>query len=148
MKALKKIAPNLRNIKKENIFRVPEGYFEEFPGRMMERITRQEERQQIVHPFRRFFRRPLAVAAAIMVFAILGYLSIRYLISDGVNQQVSSQEIAEYIEYYASDLDEEFYYEVLDEIDVDETADQGYDEIVIDYLLDQGVDYQSIIENL
>ncbi len=148
MKALRKIAPNLWKIKKENIFRVPDGYFEEFPGKMMERITQQEERQQIVHPLRRLFHRPLAVAAAIMVFAILGYLSIRYLMSDGVNQQLSSQEIAEYIEFYTSDLDEGLYYEVLDEIDVDEPADSGYNEIVIDYLLDQGVDYQSIIENL
>lgn len=96
----------------------------------------------------RFFKPPLAIAAAILVFAILGYLSIRYLFSDGVNQELSPQEIAKYIEYYSSDLDEGLYYEVLNEIEVDETVDIDYEEIIIDYLLGQDVDYQSIMENL
>ncbi len=148
MKALKNIAPNLSKIKKENVFRIPDGYFEEFPGKMMERINHQEERQQVVHPVRRLIRSPLTIAASIVVFAVLGYLSVRYLMSDGINQQLSSQEIAEYIEYYASDLDEGVYYEVLDEMAPEETEDQEYNEIMIDYLLDQGIDYQSIIENL
>ena len=133
---------------KENVFRAPDGYFEEFPGKLMEQIAHQGDRQEILGPLRRFLKPPLAIAAAILVFAILGYLSIRYLFSDGVNQEFSSQEIAEYIEYYSSDLDEGLYYEVLDEIEVDETVDIDYEEIIIDYLLDQGIDYQSIMENL
>ncbi len=148
MKELNKIAPNLSKIKKENVFRVPDGYFEEFPGKLMERIGHQGDRQEILRPLQRFFKPPLAIAAAILVFAILGYLSIRYLFSDGVNQELSPQEIAEYIEYYSSDLDEGLYYEVLDEIEVDETVDIDYEEIIIDYLLGQDVDYQSIMENL
>ncbi len=148
MKELNKIAPNLSKIKKENVFRVPDGYFEEFPGKLMERIGRQGERQKVLPPYRRLFKSQFAIAAAIVVFAVLGYLSIRYFVPDGVNRKLSPQEIAEYMEYYASDLDEELYYEVLDEIEAEETADHEYEDLVIDYLLDHDIDYQSIMDNL
>jgi hypothetical protein len=148
MKELKKIAPALSKIKKENIYRVPEDYFKQFPVKMMERIGKQGERQRTGHAFRRFFKPQLAIAAAILAFAILGYLSVRYLFSDGANAELSPQEIAEYFEYYSSELDEGLYYEVLDEMEVDEPDDREYDEIIIDYLLDQGIDYQLIMENL
>jgi hypothetical protein len=145
---LKKIAPTLSKIKKENIYRVPEGYFEEFPMKMMERIGKQGERQQTKLTFRRFFKPQLVIAAAILAFAILGYLSVRYLFSDGIDPELSTQEIAEYFEYYSSEFEEELYYEVLDEMEVDEPDDHDYNEIIIDYLLNQGIDYQLIMENL
>ena len=148
MKEFKKTAPKLSQIKKENVFRVPDGYFEEFPGKMMERIARKEEGQQVPGLYRRLFKTRFAIAAAILAFALLGYLSLTYLFPDGSNQELSSQEIAEYIEYYASDLEEGVYYEVLDDIDVEKTVNHEYEEIIIDYLIDQGIDYESIIENL
>lgn len=148
MKKLKKTAPILSQIKRENVFRVPDGYFEEFPGKMMQRIGNEGERQQVIRPGRKLFKPQFAVAAAILAFAVLGYLSLRYLFTDSTNQELSPQEIAEYIEYYASDLDEGLYYEVLDDIEVDESANREYEKLVIDYLIDQGIDYASIIENL
>jgi len=115
---------------------------------MMERIAGQGERQQVPGSSRNLFKTHFAIAAAILVFALLGYLSLTYLFPDGSNGELSPREIAEYIEYYASDLEEGFYYEVLDDIGVEDKVDHEYEEIIIDYLIDQGIDYQSIIENL
>ena len=72
MNELKNIAPNLSKVKKENFFRIPDGYFEEFPGKLMERIGRQGERQKVLPPYRRLFKSQFAIAAAIVVFAVLG----------------------------------------------------------------------------
>ena len=57
-------------------------------------------------------------------------------------------EIAEYVDYYSSELDESMYYELLDEINEEESTQNNFDEMVISYLVDQGIDFQTIVEEL
>lgn len=148
MKDLNKITPNLSKIKKENPFRVPDQYFEELPGAIMERMKDAKYGQQRGYRLWTSFRPHLAIAATIIVFVIISYASVKLLFSDSTDQEFSSLEIAEYIEYYSSDLDEILFYEVLDDIQEQELNAADYEEVIINYLLDQDIDFQSIVEVL
>ena len=141
-----KTVPRLSKIKKENVFRVPGGYFEELPRRVQEAIKKDKAEVQPSW-FRAYLRLHPGMAAAILGFAVIGYVAVRFLITDPVTNELSSGEVAEYVEYYASELEEGMLLEIIDDIQTDVTDDE-YDELMINYLLDQDIDYRSIIEEL
>lgn len=85
---------------KENPFNVPEGYFERFTERLMERM--EEERRHKTAPVLRITQRTLAVAAVLVLFLSIG----TYMILKNPDKSESSSS-----PYFAVTLDdlEEFY---------------------------------------
>ena len=148
MKDLEKTGPNLSKVKSQNAYRVPENYFEEFPRKLMERLEGEDSSKRTTKYIWTYFKPHLAIAATILAFAIISYTTVQLFFSDGSTSEFSNMEIAEYVEYYSSELDESMYYELLDEIHEEETTQNNYDEMVIRYLVDQDIDFQTIVEEL
>ncbi|UCG28608.1 MAG: hypothetical protein JSV24_04420 [Bacteroidales bacterium] len=134
-------------IRKENAFRVPDNYFEELPRKIQDAVSKDKGWGKQQSRFRIVFKLHPGLAAAILGFAIIGYFTIRSLITDPSKGELSSGEIAEFFEFYSSELDEGMLFEVLDDIRPD-TTDDGFNELMINYLLDHDIDYRSIIEEL
>jgi hypothetical protein len=63
-------------------FRVPDGYFEQFPAKMLERIRELEEEAIPVRTMGNWVKLRVAVAAAILVLALVSYPLIRLLSPD------------------------------------------------------------------
>lgn len=64
---------------RENPFRVPEGYFDSFPDRLKDRISRLEEDQVPVRKLPGSARFRIALAAAIIGLALISYPLFRLL---------------------------------------------------------------------
>lgn len=142
------ISPRLTKIKRRNPYSVPENYFEELPGRIQEAIHVQKETEP-VKPFAfRFIRPQLAIAASIIIFAMLGYLGYKSIYSYKSSIELTSGEIAEYVEYYSSEIDEDLFIELLDENKLPKANFSDLSDEIITYLIDESIDYQSIVEQL
>jgi len=67
---------------KSNPFRVPEGYFETFAGRLQQRIREEEAARIPVRRLRNPDRLRIAIAAAVIMLALVTYPLIRVVTSD------------------------------------------------------------------
>jgi hypothetical protein len=100
--------PEIRNLpegmKKDQPFSVPEGYFANFPSRIMDRLS--NEKKQPVHLKKSRILKPwLAMAAALAAIILVGYLIIRFNNNEGKTEQI--QDYADVIDYYIYDFDDE-----------------------------------------
>lgn len=75
----------LREIQEEPSFRVPEGYFEHFPERVMNRIRAEESAPQV----RGFFKHSQKIAAVLAGFILLSLAAYLYLNSPVKDKQLS-----------------------------------------------------------
>ena len=148
MKESKNISTMLSRSRKKNSFQTPENYFEEFPKRLMERLDSRSAQTGDPRSVWLYVKPRLAIAATILAFALIGYTSVKLITRERPASEFSGMEIAEYIEYYSSELDESMYYEVLDELYDEESNDPGLNDVIIDYLVDQDIDYLTLIEEL
>lgn len=67
---------------KSNPFRVPEGYFETFAGRLQQRIREEEAARVPVRRLRNPDRLRIAIAAAVIMLALVTYPLIRVITSN------------------------------------------------------------------
>lgn len=133
----------LEDIHKENIFKVPDNYFEDLPGRLEQRIA--EDRKSIkLIPVRKIIN--WAAAAAILVFGLYGItrLGDQPLTVDQILSEVPTEELIDYL--VESDMSTE---ELLENIDIsiiannddplpdDLISTEPIDEKTIDELLDE-----------
>ena len=118
MNELKKIAPELSKIKKENPFRVPENYFEDFSTRLQLKLE-EEKRGSTKNHSRiiQFIKPALSLAAGFALIFMLAYWPLKTLTP---NQQASNivTETDESDMLYASlveGMDENSFYAMLDD---------------------------------
>ncbi|MCK4631296.1 MAG: hypothetical protein KAT40_07620, partial [Bacteroidales bacterium] len=91
----------------------------------------------------------LALAAAILGFALIGYTGFRYFINRNSNSQISNQEIAEYMDFYSNDVDNTLIMELLEEQEQQHVeTDDDLSEEIIDYLLNENIDIYTIANHL
>lgn len=118
MKELEKIAPELSKIKKENPFRVPENYFEDFSARLqmklesekMEAPKKQSKVIQILKP-------ALTMAAGFALLFTLAYWPLKLItpgqLADNTNIEIDTNEML-----YANmveGIDQNSFFALLDE---------------------------------
>jgi hypothetical protein len=118
MDELKKIAPELSKIKKENPFRVPENYFEDFSARLQERLEAEKagvpkNQNRIIQ----FLKPALGLAASFTLIFMLAYWPLKTLTP---NKQASNivTETDENEMFFASlveGMDENSFYAMLDD---------------------------------
>lgn len=142
---MKEIANELPGAEKKNNFSVPDGYFDEFPLRMQEKIHQQRERY--VFSLTDLFRKPAYVVAfaAVLLLLISIPLSLSIVNRQQMNQQIAYHEI-EMAELDYFDISEEMLIEALSangEIAI-EIIDET-DQEIMDYVLDN-VDYSTILD--
>ena len=137
----------LKDIPKENPFRVPAGYFEDLTGRVITAtsgIEPAEENKTIVRRLRPY----LAVAASVAILAVIGYTAF-YLFSSKSRSQVQMVlTLNEINTNYINDIDlltlEE---KVADSGTFDRVPEINSNEI-IDYLISENIDILDIYEQL
>ncbi len=130
-------------------FRVPEGYFEQLPGRVMEEI-RSGEKDRVTESKPALLRiNPVfAMAAAVIAFAVIGYFFVQYLHTSDT-PAVMSDHIVSYSSL-PDDINEDVLYEYIEK----ENISAGFSVIdedsgtIIDYLMDEGVDESLLAQQL
>ena len=144
MEDLSKIAPNLSKIKKENNFKVPDNYFDDFPSIVQEKVTTRSS--SFVSRFLFFILKPQFIAT----FSILVIFFVTYSILNTHKETniLSSNDIAEYFEQNQSDYDEDLLIDVIvndPNIDISNNTDN---DVIIDYLIDNDIDYSTLVNAL
>lgn len=137
----------LEEIGKDNIFKVPEKYFDELPMRIQSRIKTRNE-PALMPSFNWNLAVKLAVPAIMLIVAILLAVFVNknetYKDADTILAEVSTEDMIAYLQ--ASDisldeiLDEIQYTDIDDEFsdqtllfDENELTDELFDEIILDY---------------
>ncbi len=138
--------PNQTN--KQDMFGVPESYFSDLPGRILETIEAKiPGEEKSVRTWDRF-KPALLVAASILGFLIITYTGQKLLRAEKESNLISSLDVIEYIDYYSLEFGEEL---LLNNIDMDvldsDLAKNETDEI-IEYLLQEGIEELTIYNEL
>ena len=137
-------------IKKENPFRVPDNYFDNLPEKIQVNIH--AGKKTISMPVTRiidYIKPHLALTAAILGFALIGYTGFRYLINRNSDSQIRNREIAEYMDFYSNDVDNTLIIELLEEQEQQSIeTDEDLSEEIINYLLNENIDIYTIANQL
>ena len=129
---------------KKDIFRVPDGYFDHLPGRVMERVRKEGvSGSTAVVPLRQRVSRLLVAAAAVVLLFIVSYSLLRR--ERNVPDNKAGNGVTAYV--WSGDVDEQTLYEFLEREDILPEACPASDEdAVIDYLVSEGVDESLLAE--
>ena len=142
-------------IKKGNPFKVPEGYFDTLTERTMSAISKSREEEDAVteteRPVRRITLKPyLALAAAILGFAVISTVMVRVLTGDRAaaeSETVSSL----YADLAAEELDTymiEYELSQTDQVEITGDGQAVSSDVIIDYLMTEDIDLNDIYELL
>lgn len=135
----------LEDLNKDNIFKVPDNYFENFPDRLKKRIEEREKHKKVPMIRLRTIIH-MAAAAVILIFAIYGITSINKNNPsiDQLLSEISSEELVNYL--LESEISTDEFLESLDASIIASTEDPISDEFIpyepldeetIDDLLDE-----------
>jgi hypothetical protein len=137
----------LKDMEKQNPFKVPEGYFEELPARIITAtsgIVPGEVKKSKIYRLRLY----LAVAATVAVMAIIG-LTALYLSSSGRKNQIPVDfTITELNRNYINDIDLFTLEEKVADTDPFERAPEVSSNEIIDYLISENINILDIYEQL
>lgn len=142
-------------IRKSNPFKVPEGYFDTLTERTMSAIHNSRGEEDAVtkseKPVRRISLKPfLALAAAILGFALITTVTVRIMTGDRASSEYQAGNII-YADLVAEELDT---YMIENELSQTEMVDiTGAEktistDIIIDYLMTEEIDLNDIYELL
>ncbi len=137
-------------LKKENPFRVPDKYFDNLPEKIQANIhVRKKATGMPVTRIIDFLKPHLALAAAILGFALIGYTGFRYFINRNSDSQIRNREIAEYMDFYSNDFDNTLIMDLLEEQEQQSIeTDDDLSEEIINYLLNENIDIYTIANQL
>jgi len=127
-------------------FKAPDGYFDQFPERLQARMQEEKQRSWMDKTYR-LIRPQLAIAAIIIGFVAISYTGIRIILNDNTAEP-TIMEIADVLDDYLYDMDDEFLISMLveEEIDID-WINGGYEsEDIMDYLMEEEMDYTDLID--
>jgi len=142
-------------IKKDNPFKVPEGYFDTLTERTMSAIRKSGDGEDAVteteRPVRRISLKPfLALAAAILGFAVISTVMVRVVTGDRAaaeNETGSSL----YADLAAEELDTymiEYELSQSEPVDITGNGQVVSSDVIIDYLMTEDIDLNDIYELL
>lgn len=145
------ILKKLDQIKNNDQFKVPEGYFDRLSGNIMNRIkedeagTIAEETSGKTSPKRSVIylvRNQLAIAASFAALFLLAYTAIKIIVPQSPKLQLSENEIIASLEAEIHDIDEVLLYDLAyentpaQEVETFELSEQE----IMDYLMEEGAD--------
>jgi len=117
MKELEKIAPELSKIKKENPFRVPENYFDDFSARLQVKLEAEENAVPVKkNNIIRYLKPALGLAAGFALVFSLAYWPLKTLTPDRtVENNVQEMNVNDMLFASAVEgIDESSFYELLE----------------------------------
>ncbi len=151
MDDLKNNTPELSKIKKETPFRVPSGYFEDFPARIHARLEGEdnvlpEQKKGII----RYLKPALGLAASFALIFMLVYWPLSTFLPEYLadkNTPVEQEtEIDAYMPYFEK-IDENSFFAIIVEMvsENDTTVEKFNDEELLSYLSANVSDYELYI---
>jgi len=133
----------IEDIPKDGMFNVPEGYFENFTGRVMQKVEALTPDTRPARTIPLKSRRVLLVAASIAGFIILSFAGYRALHIKHENNLLSQADTYEIVDYYASDFEENILIGNLPET---KPASETESDAMISYLVDEGIDEITLLK--
>ena len=131
-----------------NPFSVPEGYFEDFPTRIQEKISSNDQEPAWVIKIMQYVKPQLALGFMITAFAFIAITTVNYILSNkdesGLNKDLYST-----IEVDASEYSEQHFIDIImeEEKNIIEQKEIETD-YYINYLVDEDIDYGTLIDEL
>jgi len=153
MDDMKKANTKLSNINKDNPFKIPGGYFDNFRSRLSEKIHAREA-PGIYEKYILTLKPYLAIAALFIGVVIIVRIFYNVFYPGNNIQELKTNEIAELISEDAYYLSEESIIDIIYMNDIepgDEKVNNFEDNItneVIDYLINEEIDLNDIIDAL
>lgn len=134
---------HIEYLPKENPYKVPANYFEEFPHRIQEKCVQEGKVRPFKFPEIWSFN---FIAPAAMIIVLL-YTGIDHLFLDKKDPGVSKEAIAEYIESGEIEMNETM---IIESFETDKPLDKTNSdkEALIDYLIENEVEYDDIYAEL
>lgn len=120
-------------------FKVPEGYFDQFEDKLMERIKEGSEKKKVRFLNPKLVRWVSGVAAVLLI----GFVGFQQLHLKPQQIEMDQESMYAVIEFYAQDLDDTYLAEFMAENDVFAEEELNADNDLLDYM---GVDELAIIE--
>ncbi len=147
MKDLKKTAPKLSEINSEKPFKVPEGYFDEFPVKMSDRVHQPEKREEYQRS--PAFPRPYYLVSAFFVAAIIAVAILLFKPSK-TSWKLTTYEVSEVIDQDIYHYNEDALADVLEQEGntLNKQNDGLSKEDIINYLIDEDIPLNDIIDAL
>jgi hypothetical protein len=135
-------------MKGKRSFSIPEQYFDTLPGRISGIIK--NHKAPSASPARAKRRLPvyLYAAAAFTGLLIVGYFSMRLFFDTNPQNELSQNEVIEYIEFYTDDFDESLVEENLESAWPGPEVSDAQKDAIITYLLNEGIDEQVLLNEL
>ena len=118
------------DIKKDNIFKVPDGYFEQLPLRIQERINAEKPIEKVSLVRRTSFRLAVSLAAVLLIFTVVFRFYTSKPSPEKLLSEVPTETLISYLE--SSDISED---EILNNVNANIISSDLFDENDID--LDQ-----------
>ena len=142
---------NIKDLQEEknNPFSVPEGYFENFPSRIQEKIVSDQKETNWIIQLYHVIKPQLALGFIIAGFAFIAITAIDTIMSNRVKSPVSNEAYTRIIEVDASEYSEQQFIDILIEDEKKSTEEEKEEtDEYIHYLMDEGIDYGTLIDEL
>jgi len=142
----KKNKISLDSLDKKLPFSVPDDYFDNFYGRLRERMEVKSE-PGLFRKTYQLIKPQLALAAAIAAFVIIGYTTVRFFSRD-TGPAETTMEITDIIEYCIYDFDDDMLISTLAEEESATWWNSSMEtEEILDYLSEENnIDYFELID--
>lgn len=130
-----------------NPFSVPEGYFENFPTKMQERILSEQKESLWILKLFKHVKPQLALGFIIIAFAVISFTTVNFILSNRDNSDIKTIFYTRIIEVDASEFSEQHFIDVLfeDEETIIKKKEIEKDQY-INYLINEDLDYRTLID--
>lgn len=132
-----------------NPFSVPDGYFENFPTRMQEKISVEKKEPLWILSIIQYVKPQLALGFMIIAFGVISFTAVNYILNNRSESGLGNDFYTRILEVDASEFSEEHFIDVLLE-DKKENLEKRKIETdyYINYLVDEDIDYGTLIDEL
>ena len=137
----KDILKEFEKLKSNEHFKVPDGYFDNLPGQIMDKIKASEEKPE--QPGLWVTIRPqLALAASFVALFMLAYTGFKLFLPEKSANTLSESEIVATLENEIYDLDESYMIDLIETDNKEPVIDNARltKEEIMDYLMEEGDD--------
>lgn len=145
---MKNANKKLEDLKENSInpFSVPNGYFDELPSRVQERICREKEQKWFLRTVK-YIKPQLALGFMIVAFATISITAVDYILSNRNSSGINRDLFTKTIEVDASEFTEQHFIDVLleDKKEIIEKKEIETDHY-INYLINEDIDYGTLMD--
>jgi len=133
----------------KNPFSVPESYFDNFPTKIQEKISNENQEPAWLTKAISYVKPQFALAFMIFAFAFIAITTVNYILTNKTESGLNSDFYTRIIEVDASEFNEQHFIDVLLEEDKEIIVKKEIEtDYYINYLVDEDIDYGTLIDEL